>query len=270
MEGWDPPEADIWQHAQYLEQLHDISVSKYNIERAIIYTNSFVKSDQWDILSGLSITHIEHRFEVEINGQKFVGVFDAIGYDADTDTHYIIELKTTSSTKAFTQSKFWWDVKLMDNQPIIYLAAGKKLLGQNVNLSMMYFVIKTTKSMPKKPTGLRQRKNETDEDWLKRSEAATENWDQWRARLEKEYKNPDKFISDTITIPDDEVEDRLSEINDIITMVNGQTSFPRNPGNCDTFGGCEFLDVCLGNNSLDNDKNLIKLKDKSKEDELPF
>ena len=269
-EGLDPPEADVHLKARELELKHDISVSQFDIERACIYSAALTKTKHWKTLTDLTITHIEHWFEVELLGHKFVGVFDAIGYDPKTDTHYVIELKTTSLEGAVTGAKSWWEAKQMDNQPIIYIPALKKLLGKDINVEMMYVVIKTTSSKPKLRPGVKRKKDELKEDYDLRKQNSVETFDEWSARLREDYANPSKFALDTVTILDKDVESRMNEISDVITMVENQTSFPRNPGNCSSFGGCAFIDVCLGNSSLETDSNLIKLEEKSKEESLPF
>ena len=270
-EGLDPPEADIHLKARELEILHDISVSQFDIERACIYSEALTKTEHWKTLTGLTILHIEHKFEVELLGHKFVGVFDAIGYDPKTDTHYVIELKTTGADAAVKGAKSWWETKQIANQPIIYMSGLKKLLGKDINVEMMYVVIKTSTSKPKLRPGVKRKKDELKEDYELRKQESTETFDEWSARLRKEYQDPSKFALDTVIILDRDIESRLSEIGDVISMVNSQTSYPRNPGNCGSFGGCAFIDVCLGNSNLATDSNLIKLKDKSKvQEEVPF
>lgn len=270
-DGWQPPEADIWGKVNELEAKHDIKISEFDIRKASIYADAFTNTEEWKKLTSLHITHIEHKFEVEIDGHKFVGVFDAVGYDPETDTFYIIELKTTSSEAAVQGGKSWWESKQIANQPIIYTTALKKLKGEDINVEMMYIVIRTTSSKPKLKPGVRRKKDESKEDYELRKKDSMETIDEWEARLREEYKDPSKFMLDTIVLMDSKVSERMQEIQDVIHMVNGQKTWPKNPGNCGSFGGCAFLDVCLGQSSLETDSNLIKLEDKSKaQDEVPF
>lgn len=271
-EGLMPPDAEISSKAKELETKHQITISPYDMAKAMVYTETgFAYLTESGFLDGKEIISVESKFEVTLRGHPFKGFFDVILFDKARNVYQIFELKTTSSEAAISGGKMWWETKLMANQPVIYHEALKKVIGDpNIDIEIVYFVIRSTTGKPKLKPGIRKKKDESKEEYELRKADSIESYDEWFERLMEEYRgNESKFALSPMVFMKSDIENRMSEVTDIIAMVEGQTSFPRNPGNCSSFGGCAFVDVCLGTSTLETDNNLIKLE-KSKEEPLPF
>jgi len=270
--GLMPPEAEIDAKARELEKKHQIKISQYDMSKALIYTETgYEYLKETGFLDGKDILFVEHKFEVSLRGYPFKGFIDVVLFDKARNVYQILDLKTTSSEAAISGGKMWWETKLMANQPVIYHEALKKVIGDpTIDIEIVYFVIRTTTGKPKLRPGVRKKKDESKEEYELRKADSIESHDEWFERLMGEYLgNKSKFALSSMVFLKSDIDNRMNEIIDVIAMTEHQTSFPRNPGNCSSFGGCAFVDVCLGTSTLETDSNLIKLE-KSKEEPLPF
>lgn len=179
---------------------------------------------------------VEEWFEHKITPSLIlIGRFDGIAEDG-----CIVEHKTTSSD---VDEEYIYNLRL-DEQILNYMVASKK--------NKIYYTV------CKKPT-IRQKQNETDEEFLQRCVEWYDTDTDLKIRVIKVTRNQKEI---------DEQRKALAYIGKEIKRIENQKeakelSFYRNPNYCQQYGRtCEFASICL---NYDPKLEYIEFKKKEKE-----
>lgn len=209
----------------------------------------------WDVIE------VEKMVGFDFGGFKYRGKVDVVARYKPDNRVYIIEHKTASDDIGST-SDFYWQRLEVDNQITGYQRAVIGELGGDVGI--IYDVLKkpTTKG-PKLLKSVRQKKNETDEEFEERKMQNrfenTESYPAYFERIQKDYsENLDShFVRRTVYRNESQREEWESEINQTykfmkITLAN--QCFPKNDSMCKgRYGVCEFFPVCAGMDDIESE-----------------
>ncbi len=222
---------------------------------------------------GLRTVAVEQSFDVPlINPEtgaasrtfRIGGKFDGIVASrvGDGERLHVEELKTTGSDIE-AGSLYWEKVRALDSQVSIYLN-GARAAGFPVE-DCLYTVIRKPGIKPLKATPEESRKytKPTKADPVPRLYAnmreADETPEEYRARLRANIEeNPGRYYARAtiVRLEHDEREHAFDMWQSAKMLHEAERSgfAPRNPDACSSFGGCEFLAVCTGQASLDDDR----------------
>jgi len=164
-------------------------------------------------------TNLEEHFVVDLpDGNKLQGYFD--GICVDKNGLWVHELKTTG---AFGEK--YLDDLLRDEQATAYIYGARKL-GYDVK-GVRYLIAKKSK--------LRQKKSETEEEFIE--------------RIRKWYESENRFVVQYVFRDQSQLaifeRDLISTCADISRTQKDKSFYP-SPLNCKTtFRRCPFKDICL-------------------------
>ena len=171
----------------------------------------------------------------------------------------IIEHKTAGPySKADEQGSPYWSKLSMDTQLAFYINNVMELTGEIP--SVIYDVVLKTRSTPLKSKA-RQKKNESELDFLKRKSEDCETLHQYHSRLTGIYVSEAKvrYFRQEIYITSDELNLKMQEINNLIEQIENNKTRIRNTSACNGYGSpCSFMGVCTGVEQLDDPKFLKK------------
>ena len=144
----------------------------------------------------------------------------------------------------------------MDVQLTLYREAIRRKYSLDYIPDAYYDVIITTSSSPsqKKPY-VRRRKDESDASVDARKALNQESATEFISRIAPEYlSDSTKYRRRLVSVTVEEHEERLKELVKMALLIHCKSGYTsvRNTSSCSDFGGCEFLDVCLGRESLDS------------------
>jgi hypothetical protein len=196
----------------------------------------------------LSVLGIEKEFEYIFDGIKFVGKMDALMQDNDTGEIILWEHKNVSSKEASDPTSLYWRLLPMNTQMAIY--AQYLIQEYKAPVSVMYDVVVTSpKTKPGQISkGIRRRKDETAKEFAQRKLDNTETLPQFASRLTDLYLNDTegRFIRQIVPLMNDAVETRMVELSSLSRRLDEMDVPTRNPGRCSSYGGCAFVNACLG------------------------
>jgi hypothetical protein len=227
--------------------------------------------------------YIEQEFQFTLDGVTWAGKFDALLHDKQNNNVTVLEHKTTA-TAIDDETSVYFQKLPMDIQCTIYREAALRMctgdaidhMGRRVKLfggqddysyklpTVTYDVINTTKSSPKQKKKIAKRKVETDEEYAKRKEENQESMIEFYLRVVNAYEtNPDKYVRYDIPCTYDQHKIRLQELTRYANLLKDRDKQGfleiRNSTSCSNYGGCDFLDVCLGRETLAGHPKLMKL-----------
>ena len=195
-----------------------------------------------------SVLGVEEEFEFVFDGIKFVGKMDAVMCDNETGEIILWEHKNVSSREAADPTSLYWRLLPMNTQMAIY--AQYLIEKYDAPVSVMYDVVITSpKSKPGQISkGIRRRKDETPEEFAQRKLDNTETLPQFASRLTDTYLNDaeGRFIRQLVPLMNDAVETRMFELSSLSRRLDEMDVPTRNPGRCSSYGGCAFVNACLG------------------------
>lgn len=219
--------------------------------------------------SDLRAVSVEQSFELPlINPEtgaasrtfRLGGKYDGIVVDGEGRLH-VLEHKTTKSDLEFG-SLYWSKVKALDTQVSLYIA-GARAAGFDV-VDCIYDVVRKPGIQPLKATPVESRKytKPTKKDPVSRLYAgqreADETPEEFRLRLrEKIDEEPSRYFArgHVVRLEDEEREFAFDTWQAAKLLHEAERSgfAPKNPDACSAFGTCEYLAVCSGEASIDND-----------------
>ncbi len=243
-------------------------------EKMKVYLECYFLKWSPDDLEGMDI-YIEQEFRFKSDlGLEFGGKWDVLIYDPKTMTALIYEHKTTSS-KLESEADSYFAKLPLDVQCTIYREAAYQFLTTKecklVEMPrLMYDVIKTTKSKPKTKKRIVKRKNETDAELLQRKEDAMETVREFGERIRDEYFPKDgeskKYFRHEVPYVASNHKRRLIELTEYAKLLSSKGFQEiRNSTSCGNYGGCAFMDVCLGRERLDDSLKFVKTEEKHPE-----
>lgn len=237
--------------------------------------------NKWRALDDLEkdryhVIGIEESFSYPsgVDGALLAGRIDGVLYDSKDDVTIILEHKGTESKLAQEASSTYWDKLHMDTQLHLYADYLVKKYNRPVQ-GLWDVTITSPKSKPAGKKKIAKRKVETPEDFAYRKAENMEDVGEFEARLTATYMgDPTKYIRRRIPILDHRLERKMAEITLVVhRMQNGFTPI-RNTNACPKFGGCSYMDVCLGYAELkDSPRFQKRIKPKKKikiKNPLPF
>lgn len=200
------------------------------------------RAEKYDVLG------IEKEFEFVFEGVKYVGKMDAVMRDNETGEIILWEHKNVSSKEAADPTSLYWRLLPMNTQMAIY---AKYLIEEYSSpVSVMYDVVITSpKSRPGQISkGIRRRKDETHNEFAQRKLDNTETLPQFASRLTDTYLNEaeGRFIRQLMPLMNDAVDTRMFELSNLSHRLDEMDVPTRNPGRCSSYGGCAFVNACLG------------------------
>ena len=221
----------------------------------------------WDFHELPVTIFAEKEFQFKLNGVNYKGKMDVLIIDHEFNEATVIEHKTTSSSIGIGGNYFRrlpFDVQLT-----IYRQAALEHLKERADTKwdpplprVIYDVIQTSKSSPRQKTKeeggcpVRKRKDETFEEVDARRKANLETLEEFSERMTKDYGDdedrPSKYVRHEIMSTHAQHIQRLIELEAYASLLENKGFLEiRNSSSCGGYGGCAFLDVCLGTTALD-------------------
>lgn len=201
---------------------------------------------------------VEKEFCVEIEGHTFAGKLDVLYFDKQ-DNPVIIEHKTASSLASDMTSPYWTSLP-MNIQLTIYKKAIQQLYGTTLQPITIYDVILTTTKKPsQKRPYLKKSDFSTPEEHEEAKLANLESPEEFIKRIGGDYytyNDPHKkYRRQEIITADYAYNDRFRQL--LLLEKTMPSNRPeqeryRNTAACSDYGGCPFLDVCLGHGMLES------------------
>ena len=181
------------------------------------------------------------------------GKIDAIAREKSSGKLYIIEHKTTSQD--IGPGSDYWRRLAIDGQVSGYYV-GAQANGYDVENSL-YDVIRKPTIKPYKATPEDKRKYNKDGSLSKTCRELDETPEEWYHRLELDIiQRPDYYYARVeVARSADDLTDYLFDMWAVgreIADAQRLGRFSRNPQNCQSYGKCEFFDVCSGCADIDD------------------
>ena len=221
------------------------------------YADEFVKG-------GLETCVTEQEFEFNLGGHTFKGKWDVFYFDNGRPV--VLDHKTTS-VSIETETGVFFERLPMDVQCTIYREAAWRVPNPTGAFPVViYDIIASTKSSRKQKKKIAKRKSETDEEYAKRKVENHESLEEYDERVTQTYlTNPMKYVRYEVLCTISQHEERLQELLTYVGILNtGKIHHPelfeiRNSSSCFNYGGCTYMDVCLGRDSLESSTKLIQI-----------
>lgn len=181
------------------------------------------------------------------------GKIDAIAREKSSGKLYIIEHKTTSQD--IGPGSDYWRRLAIDGQVSGYYV-GAQANGYEVE-NCLYDVIRKPTIKPYKATPEDKRKYNKDGSLSKTCREFDETPEEWYHRLELDIiQRPDYYYARVeVARSADDLTDYLFDMWAVgreIADAQRLGRFSRNPQNCQSYGKCEFFDVCSGCADIDD------------------
>ena len=181
------------------------------------------------------------------------GKIDAIASEKSSGKLYIIEHKTTSQD--IGPGSDYWRRLAIDGQVSGYYV-GAQANGYDVE-NCLYDVIRKPTIKPYKATPEDKRKYNKDGSLSKTCREFDETPEEWYRRLELDIiQRPDYYYARVeVARSADDLTDYLFDMWAVgreIADAQRLGRFSRNPQNCQSYGKCEFFDVCSGCADIDD------------------
>lgn len=202
-----------------------------------------------------------HASRTFLIGGKLDGIVASPRADGGERLH-VFELKTTASDIE-AGSLYWQRIRALDTQVSIYIQ-GARASGYAVE-DCIYSVIRKPGMKPLKatPEGSRKYTKPTKAEPVARLYAnmreTDESPEEYRLRLREDIAGrADRYYArgTIVRLESDEREHAFDMWQSAKMLHEAERSgfAPRNPDACAAFGGCEYLKVCTGEASLDDDR----------------
>ena len=181
------------------------------------------------------------------------GKIDAIAREKSSGKLYIIEHKTTSQD--IGPGSDYWRRLAIDGQVSGYYV-GAQANGYDVE-NCLYDVIRKPTIKPYKATPEDKRKYNKDGSLSKTCREFDETPEEWYHRLELDIiQRPDYYYARVeVARSADDLTDYLFDMWAVgreIADAQRLGRFSRNPQNCQSYGKCEFFDICSGCADIDD------------------
>jgi len=220
----------------------------------------------------------EFAFDIEIAPKvnaTFKGKFDVLVHHYQDNRIEVIEHKTTGTT-IDTTTGVYFERLPMDVQCTIYREAAFQFMIDKHNsgeaclggvgfpkVDVIYDVINTTKAAPKQKKKIAKRKTETDEEYAQRKEDNQESIEEFYLRMVTYYEeHPEKYVRHEVPTTFEQHKSRLQELTDYAKTLDTTVGFTeiRNSSSCFNYGGCSFMDICLGRDTLEGSQKFEKIE----------
>ena len=217
---------------------------------------------------------VEHEFSYPsgVDGVMFAGKIDGVLYDTVDNVTIMLEHKGTSNKQAQDISSSYWDHLQMNTQ--LYLYADYLTKKYSRPVQALWDVTITSKSKPSGKKKIAKRKSETPEEFAQRKEDNMETVDDFENRLTMTYlDDPSRYVRKRIPILEHRLNNKMEELRELVREMQSDFKPIRNATACSNFGGCTYMDVCLGYTTLEDSARFqkrIKPNKKPKTSELPF
>ena len=279
--GWH--EFDIQKHGtmipgDVIDYIGDVSYweseeGRINFSKCKAYVAGYYKkyqSELKDIQDAKTQWLVEQEFNFKLDtahGEITIrGKLDAITVGLKTPV--ILEHKTTSMSIDSVTGTYFARLP-MDIQCTIYREAGWRL--GNGFPALVYDVVGTSKASPKQKKKIAKRKSETDEEYAERKAENQESLEEFDERIMEYYlEHPEKYIRYEVMCTEDQHNQRLNELTSFVELLEEgkRKHIPdsssllniRNSSACFGFGGCDYLNVCIGRESLEGSEKLIQIE----------
>lgn len=226
---------------------------------------------EWEVLG------VEVEFVATIPGRKrlrVAGKEDKVVRKVETGRTWFVEHKTTGVD--LSAGSTYWQRLRIDPQVSIY-HRGMAALGYDDLDGCLYDVVDRPSIKPLKATPIEQRKytKPTKKDPVSRLYAnqreADETVDEYRARVAtKIMAEPDAYFARAEVVRlEQELADSDADVEETAIQIRSGSHTgvaPRNPGACFLYNRpCDFLDVCSGVASLDDETRFVRVEDPHRE-----
>ena len=212
------------------------------------------------------VVAVEHEWTKTIDGIEFAGKIDLI-LRTKRGQLILVDHKTSGSTDVEKPHSSFWASLCYDTQMILYREALSEIAESKGPPSLIYDVVRKTKSKPSQKKKIAKRKVETALEYGIRKEQNQETLAEYKARISREYiTNSERYIWREIPITEDEATNKTMEIVQIAKALTAEhVVYPRFQNSCVArYGTCSYFSVCCGTESLDG----IGFKDKPAHSEL--
>jgi len=182
----------------------------------------------------------------------YVGKIDGVYMDKENDRIVVMEHKNVSSKDATDLSSTFWRSLCMDTQLAIYTDYYTKRFRKPV---WVYYdvVITSPNTKPKSvwdgEKGKKKHRKETLEEFEE------------RLTIDYTENSQDKYIRQLIPMLDHNWEKRMLEVIQIGNRVEGSPPI-RNTNSCKNYGGCEYFEVCVGGERVEDNPRFYNTNEK--------
>lgn len=233
------------------------------------YYKKYYKQDPLRTFINPTTVWTEKEFKFTWADVTFKGKLDVLVIDHKLGTARVIEHKTTGT--AIEVGGVYFDRLPMDVQCTIYRQAALEILNENPSVAwdpelpeVHYDVIGTSRAAPKQKKKIARRKNETDEALENRKADNQETINEFEERMVETYEWHDcsKYIRHEVPCTMMQHTNRLTELVEYVKLLENREFLEiRNSTACGSYGGCSFVDICLGRGRLNDSAKLVKLED---------
>tara|TARA_R110002020_G_scaffold48480_3_gene138131 strand:- start:1038 stop:2024 length:987 start_codon:yes stop_codon:yes gene_type:complete len=240
------------------------------------YYNRWKDIDNVNDLGRYSVLDVEHEFlhPSGVEGVMFAGKIDGILYDTEENTTIMLEHKGTSNKQAQDLASSYWDHLQMNTQLYLYVDYLIKKYNRPVQ-ALWDVTITSPKSKIAGKKKIAKRKSETPEEFEQRKQENTETVGDFEERLTKTYvDDPNRYVRKRIPILEHRLKYKMEEVREVVREMQSDFKPIRNVTACSSFGGCAYMDICLGYTELKDSPRFqkrIKPNKKTKtKNQLPF
>ena len=247
---------------------HDNKVEQMRINAYLkaYYLRWEADLDLYEVISAELQFYIPKRIEgIDPYSPSRAGKLDVLVRRKSDGRLIIIEHKTAGPySKADEAGSPYWAKLSMDTQLAFYIDSVRHI-SRELPL-VMYDVVLKTRSTPLK-SKKRIRKGESEAEFEQRRAGDHETLSQYQTRLTNTYISEARvrYFRKEINITEQELDLKLSEINQVIHQIENNKIRIRNTATCNGYGStCEFMGVCTGIEQLDDPK--FEKKEKAHEE----
>tara|TARA_R110000823_G_scaffold28752_3_gene83933 strand:- start:830 stop:1798 length:969 start_codon:yes stop_codon:yes gene_type:complete len=205
------------------------------------------------MLSEYEVVAVEHEWTKVIDGISFAGKVDLVLRDKKGRL-VLVDHKTSGSSDVENPGSSFWRGLSYDTQMILYREALSEIAESKGTPTLVYDVVRKTKSKPAQRKRIAKKKSETKFEYDARKIANTETDIEYGAKILRTYAEDDtRYIWREIPVTQDEAINKTEEILYIGKQMSNDVMYPRFQNSCvSRWGACPYFDVCCGTDSLES------------------
>ena len=199
------------------------------------------------MLSEYEVVAVEHEWTKVIDGISFAGKVDLVLRDKKGRL-VLVDHKTSGSSDVENPGSSFWRGLSYDTQMILYREALSEIAESKGTPTLVYDVVRKTKSKPAQRKRIAKKKSETKFEYDARKIANTETDIEYGAKILRTYAEDDtRYIWREIPVTQDEAINKTEEILYIGKQMSNDVMYPRFQNSCvSRWGACPYFDVCCG------------------------
>lgn len=244
--------ADVWEFFKESD-FWDSDAGQLEKMKVRAYITGYY-ANRKDQLSQHEVVAVEHEWTKTIDGMKFAGKIDLVLRDK-RGRLILVDHKTSGSSDVDNPGSAFWRGLSYDTQMVLYREALSEIAESNGAPTLLYDVVRKTKSKPAQRKRIAKKKSETTFEYEARKLANTETGKEYGAKILNTYTTDEtRYIWREIPITQDEATNKTEEILHIGKQMSKEHAvYPRFQNSCiSRWGACPYFDVCCGTDSLES------------------